>query len=501
MNNIIKTNYLVNELLCEKNIEQAIDCEINLPDYCGDISRVLQCFAFPNITGSSVMAEKISIEGTTLVRLLYVSEGEIYSYEQTCPFSVQADISCTTVGAALELSASLQYVNCRAASSRRAEVHGAFVINAKLSACNKKEVIDKIDDENMQIRRDTITACSASGNAYSLVNVNQVVDIGTAKSQIKSILRNVAFADIIETKQVYNKILVKGELIIKTLYKSEDETLENIENNLPFSQILDIEGVNEDSTVDLKAELTSLEIAVKPTALGNMSLMDIDAVIMVNACSYNCIDFPVLKDAYSTTFESECNFRNVQVDRIVSAINETFIHSFKMNVAGGISKTIDVWCEQISTASKFENGELSFNGTLTGYVLYEDNNNELKLKEEKSEFCFKKSISSVNNAKCSPSVKIVGCDYTLTENGVDIRAKIKITAVIFENCSEKVVENIILGDSPLEKSSSLIIYYAKAGDELWNIARNFGTTTEKIMLENDLDSDILTNSEPLMIWS
>ncbi len=501
MNNIVKTNYFVNELMCEKNIEQAIDCEINLPDYCGDISRVLQCFAFPNITSSSVMAERISIEGTTLVRLLYVSEGEIFSYEQNCPFSAQVDISCTSVGAALELSTSLQYVNCRAASSRRAEVHGAFVINAKLTSCNKKEVIDKINDDNMQIRRDTITACSASGNAYSLINVNQVVDIGTAKSQIKSILRNVAFADIIETKQVYNKILVKGELIIKTLYKSEDETIESIENNLPFSQILDVEGVDEDSTVDLKAELTSLEIAVKPTALGNMSLMDIEAVIMVNACSYNCIDFPVLKDAYSTVCESKCSFRNVEVDRIISSVSESFVHSFNISLNGSIIKAIDVWCEQIKATSKYENGELCFSGSLSGFVLYEDNNNELKLKEEKSEYCFKKSFSDITNAKCSPSVKITGCDYTLTDNGVDIRVKIKISAVIFEKCNEKVVEDIILGDSPLKKSSSLIIYYAKAGDELWDIARHFGTTVDKIMAENDLESDTINNSEPLMIWS
>ena len=134
-------------------------------------------------------------------------------------------------------------------------------------------------------------------------------------------------------------------------------------------------------------------------------------------------------------------------------------------------------------------------------MLYEDANSELKLKEEKSEYCLKKSISGINNAKCSPSVKIIGCDYTLDENGVDIRVKIKISAVIFDKCSKKVVEDITLGDNLLEKSSSLIIYYANAGDELWNIARNFGTTVEKIMLENDLESDILNNSEPLMIWS
>ena len=500
MSNIIKSNYSVNEVLCQKSIEQAIDCEINLPDYCGDISRILECFAFPNITGSSLSAGKIAIEGNTLVRLLYISDGEIYSYEQSCPFSLKSDISCDSVGASLDISVALQYINCRAASSRRAEAHGAFVIKAKISACRQKEVIDRIEDDNMQIKKDSITACSASGSVCSNVNVEQVVDIGNTKSHIKSIIRNTAFADISETKQVAGKILAKGQLKIKTLYKSEDDTLETIENSLPFSQILDVEGVNEESIADIKSDLISLEITVKPSALGTMSLMDISAVVMLCACSYNCIEFPVLKDAYSTAFESECSFRNVDVDKIVTTVSETFIHTFDIP-AINVKKVIDVWCDNINCSASFENSELNFSGTVSGFALYEDEEEMLKLKEEKSEYAFKKSLTDCANAKSSPSAKIIGCDYILGDKSIELRVKIKLTAVIFETLSEKVVENITLSDKPIKKRSSLIIYYPKNGEELWDIARTFATTDSKIIKENNLEDDIISSEKPLLIWS
>lgn len=500
MSNIIKTNYCVNEVLCEKSIEQAIDCEINLPDYCGDISRILECFAFPNISASSLSANKISIEGNTLVRLLYISDGEIFSYEQNCPFSIKSDISCDSVGAVLDISTTLQYLNCRAASSRKAEAHGAFVIKAKVLSCSKKEVINNIEDDNMQIKKDIITACSASGNACVNVSVEQVADIGNNKPNIKSIIRNTAFADINETKQVAGKILVKGELTIKTLYKSEEDTLETIENILPFSQILNVEGVSEESVADIKSDIISLDITVKPSALGTMTLMDISAVIMLCVCSYNCIDFPALKDAYSTVFDSECSFKDVNVDRIVGSISETFIHTFEIP-ALNINKAIDVWCDDINCNTSFDNSQLNFTGTLSSFALFEDKDGTLNFKEEKSEYSFIKSISECENVKSYPSAKIIGTDYIIGENSIEVRVKVKLTAVIFETLCEKVVYDITLSDNPAKKSSSMIVYYPQNGEELWDIARKFSTTIERISKENDLEEEIITSAKPLIIWS
>lgn len=501
MSKIKRSVYLANETLFEKSCEQNIDMEINLPDYCGDISRILHCFAFPNITSSSINSDKINLEGTVLVRLLYISNGEIFSYEQSCDFSKQIDHNCDTVGAVLDITTAVQYLNCRAASSRKAEIHGAFVITAKISACQSRSVIDSINTDDMQVNKDTITACSASGNASALINISQVADIGTDKSGIRSIIRNTAFPVIEETKQVSGKVLVKGELKVKTLYKSEDNGVEYIENVLPLSQILDIEGVDENSTVDIKATLSSLDVAVKPSALGNMSLLDINAVVALNACSYNCIDFPVVKDAYSTVYETNCSFKNVSVDRIVNTVSKTYIYNLEIPNISDISRVVDAWCDEISCRASLDDGNLIFSGALKGYVLYETEEGTLALKSDGGEFTFSENVGSAQSIKCSPNAVILGTDYILSDNSVQIRANIKINAVVFECCNEKVVDDISVSDNPIDNGSSLFIYYSHKGEKLWDIARKYNTTVNRIMSENELDDDVLLNDKALLIWS
>ena len=500
MNDLKRTNYLVNETLCEKNAEQSIDMEMNLPDYCADISNILQCFAFVNITSGALTEEKIQIEGTVLLRVLYLSEGEIYSYEQSEPFSKSMEYHACAVGAVLDLSTTQQYLNSRAASPRKIEIHGAFVIHAKVSTCKNDSVVDSVVSDHIQIHKDTLSACSASGNASASIDINQVMDIGTDKPPVKSIIRNTTVARVIETKQVSGKILVKGELKVKTLYKSETNTIEYIENTLPLSQILDIEGMNENSTVDIKLRLTALDVLVKPSALGSMNLLDISATASLNACAYNCLDFPVLKDAYSTDYSCECTYKEVCVDKIITTVSKDYMHKFEVDKITNLASVIDVWCDELTSSSKFKDEKMVVSGALKAYVLYEDLEGKLGLKSVQSEYSFAEDIGKVSNIKSEPNVMICGTDYLIEENGVQIRADMHLDAVVFECVSEKVVDDISLSETPLHKNHSLFIYYAHPGDTLWRIAEKHHTTVKQIMEQNALDSDEITLEKPLLIW-
>ena len=104
MNTIKRTEYCVNETITQKSAEQSVDMEMNLPDYCADIQNILQCFAFANVTSGSVSEGIIKIEGTILVRVLYLNEGEIYSYEQSEPFSKRIENDNYDIGAVMNLN-------------------------------------------------------------------------------------------------------------------------------------------------------------------------------------------------------------------------------------------------------------------------------------------------------------------------------------------------------------------------------------------------------------
>ncbi len=498
--NIKRTQIKVNNTIFNKCCEQAVDCDLSLPDYCGEISRILKCFAQPNITSSSVSGDRIIIDGTVTVRLLYVSDGELSSFEHSSSFSKQIDIDCDAVGAVLEITTANQYINCRAVSPRKVEVHGSFAISAKLSCCCTQDVLESADGDSVQIKKDTVTACSVSGSTSVNSNVSQVVDIGTDLPKIKSLIRNTAVPEISETKQISNKVLVKGELKIKTLYKSEDNQVCCVANNLPISQIVDIDGVTENSVVDLKLNLSSFDISMKPNAIGAMCLLDIAAIVNIQASAYDCVDFPVITDAYSTDYASTCSKKRVSVDRIINNFSKCYTHHFIMEERN-VCKVVDFWCDNITVNAAMDDDKIKFFGTVNVYALIEDENGTTMLQEEESEFCFKEEICGITRLKCSPSASLAGCDYTLDAQGISTRVNIHIRAVEFDSVDTDVVDEIQLSDEVTDKKTSLFIYYCEENEDVWSIARKYNTTEKQIMEANNLTEEIISEPTPLLIWS
>ena len=49
--------------------EQPIDLDVSLPDYCPDISRILKCHAVPQITSRMVVGDRLTVEGSTMIRI------------------------------------------------------------------------------------------------------------------------------------------------------------------------------------------------------------------------------------------------------------------------------------------------------------------------------------------------------------------------------------------------------------------------------------------------
>lgn len=50
-----------------------------------------------------------------------------------------------------------------------------------------------------------------------------------------------------------------------------------------------------------------------------------------------------------------------------------------------------------------------------------------------------------------------------------------------------------------DKKTAITLYYAEPGEELWNIARRYCTSVEKIKAENDIEEDNLQDRNMLFI--
>lgn len=59
--------------------EQPIDLDFSLPDYCPDIQKILKCQVTPSVTAQNLMGDRLEVEGTVTIRVLYLdASGKTY---------------------------------------------------------------------------------------------------------------------------------------------------------------------------------------------------------------------------------------------------------------------------------------------------------------------------------------------------------------------------------------------------------------------------------------
>ena len=67
-------SFFVPSMPLDRTAEVPFDLDVHLPEYCPDVRRVLQCTVLPNIRSVSVSGESVQIEGSGVLRILYVTE-------------------------------------------------------------------------------------------------------------------------------------------------------------------------------------------------------------------------------------------------------------------------------------------------------------------------------------------------------------------------------------------------------------------------------------------
>ena len=117
----------VNETVLKETAEIPVDTDYTLPDYCPEISKILKCKTDVFIISKGINGKNVGVDGNVLITLIYVSdEGELYSYEYQYPFNKTFEGADGIENADIFAAAKTDYINCRAVSPRKVDVHGAI---------------------------------------------------------------------------------------------------------------------------------------------------------------------------------------------------------------------------------------------------------------------------------------------------------------------------------------------------------------------------------------
>lgn len=506
MEKCLKTSVFVNETLFGESLEQAIDIDFTLPDYCPDISKIFKCQAVPRIAAKSLSGRTVTVEGSVAITLIYADkEGRLCSFEYQYPFSKTAETAKECVGANICCKARTEYINCRAITGRKVDIHGAAGIYVKVFKRKACEVISDYDDSNIELRRGSAPATVPMGYAEKYHIVEEEIRIGESQPIIGSILRSDANATVKETKIINDKAVVKGDMTVCIIYCPEGGgNPQSVKTVIPFSQIVEIEGIGELCECETLSQIAFLEVKPRANAGGESKIFVLTAKILLSLEAYCSNDITVVFDAFSRKYQADIIREKVNFQKITHNINETAHCKQNIELEENIGSVIDIWSNVQSVTTRFEKDGMTVCATLAvGMIVCNENGNAVYC-EKALDFEYRQNLECNLGAPfCEPQIEVASCGYTIVSaNILEFRADLSITASVYESNNVSLISEMTVDESkPIASNSkgAMTIYFPSSNECVWDIARIYNASVEEIMRINELESDKLTAGSMILV--
>ncbi len=491
------------EVLFDNFEECPVDYDFVLPDYLADIAAILKCSLTPAVQTRQLSGDRLRVDGTVTVHVLYLDEARkcARSCEFSQPFDCHFTVKNLPANAVIQLDTHANYINCRATGPRKLSLHGAFTVKCRVTAETGVPVVGDMQQSGWYANRRHVWYAVPAGSAEKTFTVSEITELGAGKPAMQAIVRSQATPLITDCKLIQGKAIVKGDLLLHTLYAVDAELgiMQTVEHHLPFSQLIDVDGLTEDWHCECDAQVISCEVHMTANQGGENRLLDINVRLTVGLVCTKSGEEDAVQDAYAVTCPLLPEYSDVQTERLhgirqsLSTIQQT------MEMPGdGDCETVDVWCELASVNDRCEDGVASVEGRLTLCLLAKDAAGTLSYYERPWEFTL--GFDDVC-AEQQTRIKICRLDYTQTGSQLELRAELSVCRRVFETQHHRLVASIAADEHAAFEpdAAALKIYYAGKGESVWDIAKRYHTPVDAVAEENGLTADKLPEDTMLLI--
>lgn len=495
----------INEMIFNGCVEQGIESDIILADYCPDVVRILKCVVQPKIESAAAEGSRITIDGIACVKIFYLTEQKkIHCHPFSVPFQKNIELKESYSGCVVNVFPKVDYANCRAVSSRRIDFKGALSLQVKAVCCCKEEMVCEAQEMGVQLRRETCRCNQLVGQASSRFTIQETLELGYGKPSLQTLLDCRSAALVTDFKPIGGKVITKGELHLQFTYYCPENKLQFMEYSLPISQICDVEGVTEDSDCQVTYEVISCGVQPQPTPDGEVRSLELECVVKCTIQAHRREETIHISDCYSTQYECTSSTKHTAAANLVRMVEESRSFKESITVPDTVSAVGDLWCslEDVQTEQVMDKMKLSVK--LNICLLAYDNEDNPELFDRTEELTYEiEAGAAVEGLLFLPVVQAVDSSYSIQgSDRMEIRCDLLIQGCIYQMEQRLLLKGVDVDtDRPKETKgrSPLTIYYADQGESVWEIAKRYNTVPDSILEENELHQDVLDSRRMLLI--
>lgn len=464
-----------------------------VPDIKPDILNTIRTSGTVCIYKKEVMDGRVRIDGAINVYIMYLADDEmssVRSLNTTLDFSQTIDFEKVKVGMILEDKISLKSIECRVLNGRKINVKAMLDLDLKIVSNEELEFVKGIEEiKDVQLLNKNLTLKSLLGAGLTKVYAKDTIVIDSIDNLTE--IMKVDFSIINqETKISYNKVLVKADACVKMVYLTDDNRICTTSNLIPVMGFIDMPDVTDENLCKINYEVRNL--LVKPNNIEEHSIY-VEAELEISCQVYQNRELNIIEDLYSPSVNLVYKQKQIQaiaqkeITKDVCLIREKqFISEIGNHKIYDVAIKTNIINQTILKDRIVYEGEIELN-----FLFDADNSSKIGTKNMILPFTFNMDcIGVVPISQIETNINIVLQDFTvMPDESVDIKIDLEFLVSLSNNQMIQVIEEINIDETRENERFSLIIYFVKPGDTLWNIAKRFRSTISHIAKMNGIEDE------------
>ena len=450
-----------------------LDDDYNVPDYRQDIVKVIKERGELRFDEVKAMEGAAWIKGSLVFKVLYRSdkqEGKISCLRGEIPFQERLNMDGLSEYDAVHATGDMEDLT----------------------------IVEKDALKLLVVRRDI---CRQKSEAV----------LPSSKPNIREILWQSMQLRNVESRLVEGKIRLSGEILVSILYNDEEEGehLSWYETTVPLDAQAECGVMEDDCIWQVQMVPLTMELEVKPDYDGEERILVMELALDTHIRIWKEEKIRLLTDLYSLQKEVKPVFRECPLERLLVKNAAKCRMTEQMELKEDKEKVLQICsCEGKVLLERQEikpDGVLA-EGTVEVNILYITPDDHMPVGAVQEIYPFSQLVeipemSAQAKVELDASLEQLSA-VMLDQEHVEIRAAVRLDLIAFVQEVMQNIEEATESEPDLEmlrNRPGLVGYIAKAGDDLWTIAKENHTTIQNIMETNHRKSEVLLAGEKVLI--
>ena len=465
-----------------------------VPDTFADIARITYADGTVSVKDKSPQNDRILVSGSVMATVLYQPENETSLRRLDIPLNFAHIEDGRGVGtdSVCFIRCTVAAVSARAVNSRKISVTARLCFESSAYKPVELAYTERIDSgetplEVLYDTREIPLLCAADTGEFTVLD-----DLELANADDLELLHTGCALRQNECRAMNGRVMVRGEALLRMLARDDTGSLQMISQSVPFTQAVDVEGLTEGEPVTVRLAVRHTDCVLASGGILSVGI-GVDALILRDETHA----IHTIRDLYQTRYDLQVQGKQTGIRSC--ALCGAFSADGTETMPMGMRVSQYISAQAVCTGILVEDND-NVRLKVEIDVIYLDDDGALYQTHRTQNIPVRASMPLHGAVPQDIAIQVTASPSG--EDSASLRFAVSggMSRTVQEGIQDITSVEISEEQRPGMGDITLVLRCVEEGEQLWDIAKQYSTTTAAIRAANELPDDRqVVSAQMLMI--